>query len=63
MFYKLKNINSIDLNQFNTDYVTNMDWMFGYSCSSVDGLNLDFRNLNLSNVTSMANMFSYFFYE
>jgi surface protein len=63
MYYYLKNLTSIDLNEFKTDYVTNMDRMFGYSFSSVDGLNLDFRNYNLSNVTSMANMFNSFFYQ
>jgi len=62
MFYYLKNFNSIDLNEFKTDYVTNMDWMFGYCLSywSAEWLTLDFTHLNLSNVTSMANMFSYF---
>jgi surface protein len=33
MFYYLKNLNSLDLNEFKTDYVTNMDWMFGYCLS------------------------------
>ncbi|MBR6907621.1 BspA family leucine-rich repeat surface protein [bacterium] len=61
MYYKIKNLSIINLEEFKTDYVRNMDWMFAYSCSSVDTLNLDFRNLNLSNVISMSNMFSYFF--
>ena len=63
MYSKLRNLNSINLEEFKTDYVKNMDWMFYYSCSSIDGLNLDFRNLNLSNVTSMANMFNSFLYQ
>jgi surface protein len=34
MFYYLRNLNSLDLDEFKTDYVINMSRMFGYTCSN-----------------------------
>jgi surface protein len=36
MFSKLKNLKSIDMNQFKTDHVANMERMFEYSFSPIE---------------------------
>ena len=51
---KLKNLDSISFENFNTSNVTNMGSMF-YYCSSLTSLNLS--NFNTSNVTDMSGMF------
>ena len=50
--YSLKELN---LNNFNTNNVTDMSWMFG-GCSLLKELNLN--NFNTNNVTNMNYMFS-----
>ena len=61
MFYseygeqKIKNILEIDVSNFDTSKVTNMNTMF-YGISGLTSLNLS--NFNTSQVTSMANMFA-----
>ena len=46
----------LDINNFNTDDVTNMNYMF-FNCSSLKELNLNIFNTN--NVESMYGMFSW----
>ena len=52
---KIKNILDLDLSNFDTSKVTNMNTMF-YGISGLTSLNLS--NFNTSQVTSMANMFA-----
>ena len=54
MFFKCSNISEIDLSNFNTSQVTNMDYML-YGCSSLTSLNLS--NFNTLQVTNMDSMF------
>ena len=54
MFYECSSLKELNLNNFNTNNVTNMSWMF-YGCSSLKELNL--YNFNTNNVTSMEGMF------
>ena len=55
MFSGCSSLKELNLNNFNTNNVTNMSWMF-YRCSSLNELNLN--NFNTNNVTDMRNMFS-----
>ena len=50
-------IKRIKLNNFNTNNVTNMRWMF-HGCSSLKELNLN--NFNTNNVTDIGGMYSMF---
>lgn len=54
MFYKLGAIESLDLSNFNTSKVTNMEWMF-LSC---DIYELNLSSFDTSKVTNMRSMFS-----
>jgi len=54
MFQKCSSLNSIDLSNFNTNKVTDMDCMFN-GCSSLISINLS--NFNTNNVTNMSCMF------
>ena len=54
MFYYMKNLKSINFNNFNTSQATNMSEMFSV-CSSLTSL--DISNFNTSQVTDMSNMF------
>ena len=54
MFYKYSLLKELNLNNFNTNYVTNMSFMF-FGCSSLKELNLS--NFNINNVTDMSGMF------
>ena len=54
MFYECSSLKKLNLNNFNTNNVTNMSCMF-YGCSSLKELNLS--NFNTNNVTNMYNMF------
>ena len=56
MFYNCKNITNIDLSNFDTKNVLNMNNMFAYceSLISIDGIS----KLNTSNVVNMSSMFS-----
>ena len=54
MFLGCINITEINLSNFHTSQVTEMNYMFG-SCSSLTSL--DLSNFNTSKVTNMANMF------
>ena len=56
MFYECMNITEINLSNFNTSIVTNMNSMFN-GCSSLSSL--DLSNFNTSIVTNMGHMFSY----
>jgi len=51
----INSLRNINLTNFNTSNVTNMESMFS-SCNSLPNLNLS--NFNTSNVTNMRNMFS-----
>lgn len=55
MFYRGMEIINIDLSNFSTDKIENMEHMFG-GCSSL--ASLDLGSFNTSNVTNMAGMFS-----
>ena len=55
MFYGCSSLKELNLNNFNTNNVTNMRYMF-YGCSSLKELNLN--NFNTNNVTDMSGMFS-----
>ena len=55
MFYWCSSLTSLNLSNFNTNNVTNMNHMFQY-CSSLTSLNLS--NFNTNNVTDMSWMFS-----
>ena len=54
MFTGCSSLTSLNLSNFNTSNVIDMNWMF-YSCSSLTSLNLS--NFNTFNVTDMSNMF------
>ena len=54
MFYDCSSLTSLNLSNFNTNNVTNMDSMF-YNCSSLTSLIL--TNFNTINVINMSNMF------
>ena len=54
MFYRCSSLKELNLNNFNTDNVTNMSYMF-FNCSSLK--ELDLNNFNTNNVTSMSGMF------
>ena len=47
MFYECSSLKELNLNNFNTNNVTNMSWMF-CRCSSLNELNL--INFNTNNV-------------
>ena len=55
MFCGCSSLKELNLNNFNTNNVTNMSDMF-YGCSSLKELNLN--NFNTNNVTDMCFMFS-----
>ena len=55
MFFDCVSLSSIDLSNFNTQNVTNMESMF-YNCNSLSSL--DLSNFNTQNVTNMVYMFS-----
>ena len=55
MFRGCSSLKELNLNNFNTNNVTNMSYMFG-GCSSLKELNL--INFNTNNVTNMSGMFS-----
>ncbi len=55
MFGSCTSLTSLDLSNFNTSNVTNMNGMFG-SCTSLTSL--DLSNFDTSKVTSMINMFN-----
>ena len=54
MFYGCNNLTSLDLSNFNTTKVTDMQQMF-YNCPSLTSL--DLSNFNTTNVTNMQFMF------
>ena len=54
MFYGCSSLKELNLNNFNTNNVTDMGYMF-YGCSSLKELNLN--NFNTNNVTDMYGMF------
>ena len=56
MYGGLHNVESIDLNGFDTSNVINMKWMF---CDCYDLRRLDMSNFNTSSVTDMHGMFHY----
>ena len=55
MFCGCSSLKELNLNNFNTNNVTNMSRMFS-GCSSLKELNLN--NFNTNNVTNMSYMFS-----
>ena len=55
MFAGCKNITNINLNTFNTKYVTNMKYMF-HSCNHLKFIN-NISSFNTQNVSNMRNMF------
>ena len=55
MFYDCKNLESLDVTNFNTENVTTMLFMF-YGCEKLKSL--DLSNFNTENVTTMRYMFS-----
>ena len=55
MFFRCSSLKELNLNNFNTNNVTNMSDMFR-RCSSLKELNLN--NFNTNNVTDMSGMFS-----
>ena len=55
MFYEI-DYKNIDLSNFNTNYVTDMSYMF-YGCSEAENINL--TNFNTQNVHDMSYMFYY----
>ena len=55
MFSGCSSLKELNLFNFNTDNVTDMNGMFSY-CSSLEELNLS--NFNTNNVTDMRGMFS-----
>ena len=55
MFYGCSSLINIDLSNFNTNNVTNMNRMF-FGCSSLK--NIDLSNFNTNNVTHMFGMFA-----
>ena len=59
MFYECKSLNELNLSNFNTNNVINMEYMF-CGCSSLQELNLS--NFNTSNVYNMNRMFFFLFF-
>ena len=55
MFRGCSSLKELNLNNFNSNNVINMECMF-YLCSSLKELNLN--NFNTNNVTNMSGMFS-----
>ena len=55
MFHGCSSLKELNLNNFNTNNVTDMNGMFS-GCSSLKELNLN--NFNTNNVTNMSDMFS-----
>ena len=55
MFYNCSSLASLDLSNFNTNNITNMECMF-CNCSSLTSLNLS--NFNTNNVINMYGMFN-----
>ena len=55
MFYGCVSLKEINLSNFNTDNVTNMEEMF-YGCESLEEINLS--NFNINNEASLENMFN-----
>ena len=56
MFYICSNLTTLDLSNFNTSKVTNMNYMFA-SCEKLT--TLDLSNFNTSRVTNMGYMFNF----
>ena len=56
MFHNCTSLSSLDLSNFNTQNVTNMQSMFSF-CISLSSL--DLSNFNTQNVTNMESMFRY----
>ena len=54
MFDGCSSLKELNLNNFNTNNVTDMSWMF-YKCSSLKELN--FNNFNANNLIDMSHMF------
>ena len=54
MFYECKSLKELNLSNFNTNNVRNMEYIF-CGCSSLQELNLS--NFNTSNVYNMNRMF------
>ena len=54
MFFNCKNLDSINLSNFNTDNIINLSGMF-YGCSNLT--NLDLSGFNTKNVIDMSNLF------
>ena len=54
MFFGCSSLKELNINNFNTNNVTDMNNMF-YRCSSLKELNLN--NFNTNNVTNMSCMF------
>ena len=54
MFYSCSSLKELNLNNFNTNKVSDMSLMF-YGCSSLKELNIN--NFNTDNVADMAYMF------
>ena len=57
MFYNCSSLTSLDVTGFNTSKVTDMNATF-YNCSSLLSLESNIYNWDVSNVTTMNNMFS-----
>ena len=55
MFYGCKGLTKLDVSNFNTSHVTNMNRMFS-NCDKL--IELDISGFDTSNVTSMTSMFS-----
>ena len=55
MFYDCKSLTNINLSNFNTQKVINMEYLFN-GCSSLTNINLS--NFNNQNLTNMGFMFS-----
>ena len=54
IFYDCNNLKSLDISNFNTSSVTNMEYMF-YNCNNLK--TLDLSNFNISSLTNMRSMF------
>ena len=57
IFYNCQLLSSLDLSNFNTQNVNNMEYMF-YNCESLTSL--DLSNFNTQNVTNMEYILSVF---
>lgn len=55
MFNACKSLTSLDISNFDTSKVTDMNWMFN-NCSNLTSL--DVSNFDTSNVTNMSEMFT-----